>query len=133
MRTQKGFTLIELLGVIALIALLMAILLPALERVKEQARDILCRSNLNQYGLAARMYLDDNEGSFPYARTWLHKDDRGVSGACQSFFRKKKKYLPELQNLLMENFHIRTVSKTGKLNWEKYKLLIGTSMNDLLS
>jgi len=29
--------------------------------------------------------------------------------ACQSFFRKKKKYLPELQNLLMENFHIQTV------------------------
>ena len=69
-----GFTLIELLVVIAIIALLMAILMPALQRVKKQARTIQCRSNLGQYGLAARMYIDDNEGTFPYSFTWLYKD-----------------------------------------------------------
>ena len=74
MLKRKGFTLIELLVVIAIIALLMAILMPALNRAKKQVRGILCRSNLNQYGLAARMYLDDNEGSFPYSFTWLYKD-----------------------------------------------------------
>jgi len=74
MHKKRGFTLIELLVVIAIIALLMAILMPALQRAKKQVRGILCRSNLNQYGLAARMYLDDNDGSFPYSFSWLYKD-----------------------------------------------------------
>lgn len=74
MRKQKGFTLIELLVVIAIIAILMAILMPALQRVKKQARTIICRKNLSQYGIASRMYLDDNEGRFPYSFTWLCKD-----------------------------------------------------------
>ncbi len=74
MRRRKGFTLIELLVVIAIIAVLMAILMPALKRAKMQVRGILCRANLNQYGLAARMYLDDNDGGFPYSFTWLYKD-----------------------------------------------------------
>ena len=68
---RMGFTLIELLVVIAIIALLLAILMPALQRVKKQARDIICRHNLKEYGLAARMYIDDNEGSFPYSFDWL--------------------------------------------------------------
>ena len=71
---RMGFTLIELLVVIAIIALLLAILMPALQRVKKQARTIVCRSNLNQYGLAARLYIDDNDGSLPYSFDWLYKD-----------------------------------------------------------
>jgi len=74
MHKRKGFTLIELLVVIAIIALLMAILMPALQRVKKQARVIICKANLKEYGLGARMYLDDNDGSFPYSFTWLCKD-----------------------------------------------------------
>ncbi|UCC98835.1 MAG: type II secretion system protein [Phycisphaerales bacterium] len=68
-----GFTLIELLVVIAIIALLMGILMPALQRVKKQAQEIICRSNLKQYGLSARMYIDDNDGNFPYSFLWLFK------------------------------------------------------------
>ncbi len=79
---RVGFTLIELLVVIAIIAVLMAILMPSLNRVREQARTIACRNNLCQYGLAARMYLDDNDGHFPNPFTWLHAD-AGVSGAYQ--------------------------------------------------
>ncbi len=71
---RKAFTLIELLVVIAIIALLMAILMPALQRVKRQARTIVCRKNLSQYGLASRMYLDDFDGNFPYSFTWLYRD-----------------------------------------------------------
>ncbi|MFH1883567.1 MAG: type II secretion system protein [Planctomycetota bacterium] len=74
MHKRKGFTLIELLVVIAIIALLMAILMPALQRVKKQARGIICKANLKEYGLGARMYLDDNDGGFPYSFTWLCKD-----------------------------------------------------------
>ena len=57
MNKQRGFTLIELLVVIAIIAILMAILMPALQRVKEQAREMGCRANLRQYGIAQSMYL----------------------------------------------------------------------------
>jgi len=60
-----GFTLIELLVVIAIIALLMAILMPALQRVKKQAKAVVCRSNLKQWGVVFAMYTNDNNGSFP--------------------------------------------------------------------
>ncbi|MEA3226299.1 MAG: prepilin-type N-terminal cleavage/methylation domain-containing protein, partial [Planctomycetota bacterium] len=58
---RSGFTLIELLVVIAIIAILMAILMPALNRVKEQARGIACMSNQKTMGLAYVMYADEND------------------------------------------------------------------------
>jgi len=73
-RTTKAFTLIELLVVIAIIALLMAILMPALSKARDQARTLRCRANLKQYGIALRMYLDDNNYDFPNASTWLKSE-----------------------------------------------------------
>ncbi|HUT28594.1 MAG TPA: type II secretion system protein [Sedimentisphaerales bacterium] len=69
---RSAFTLIELLVVIAIMALLMSILAPALQRAKERARTVICRSNLRQYGVAGRMYLDDNEARFPDPYVWLY-------------------------------------------------------------
>ena len=71
---RNGFTLVELLVVIAIIAILMAILMPALNRVKKQAEIIICKNNLRQYGLAGRMYLHTYDDNFPYTFTWLFRD-----------------------------------------------------------
>ena len=60
----RGFTLIELLVVIAIIALLMAILMPALQRIKEQGKTVACQANLRQWALYYSMYTDDNNGYF---------------------------------------------------------------------
>jgi len=65
MYKREGFTLIELLVVIAIIALLMAILMPTLQRVKKQAKAAICQSNLKQWGTIWAMYTDDNNGFFP--------------------------------------------------------------------
>ncbi len=80
MNRRRGFTLIELLVVIAIIAILMAILMPALQRVKEQAREVTCRANLRQYGMAQAMYLDENDDRYPYAWTSLVADEYPVAG-----------------------------------------------------
>jgi len=64
---QKGFTLIELLVVIAIIALLMGILMPALQRVRKQARTVYCLSSLKQLGMAMTMYAGDNGDFIPRA------------------------------------------------------------------
>ncbi len=63
MNRKRGFTLIELLVVIAIIALLMAILIPALNGAREQGKRAACLHNLKGLGLAWIMYADDNEGS----------------------------------------------------------------------
>jgi len=70
MDKRKGFTLIELLVVIAVIALLMAILMPALNKANRQAKMVVCQSNLRHWGTVFAMYTGDNDDHFQ-DRVWF--------------------------------------------------------------
>jgi len=65
-KDKNGFTLIELLVVISIIAILMSIMLPALQKARTQAKLVICKSNLKQMGVVAIRYASDYKNKFPY-------------------------------------------------------------------
>ena len=79
----EAFTLIELLVVIAIIAILAALLLPALARAKSKAQQVYCVNNNKQAMYAFMMYADDNRESFPLCQGW--QDSGGKDGKYDVF------------------------------------------------
>jgi prepilin-type N-terminal cleavage/methylation domain-containing protein len=73
-RLCRAFTLIEMLVVIAIISILAGMLLPALMRAREEARQANCKSNLKQIGLGIQTYMGAYQGSFPYASSANQSD-----------------------------------------------------------
>jgi len=88
---KDGFTLVELLVVIAIIALLMSILLPALGRVRKQAKLVICQSNLRQWASCFAMYTDDNNGYFN--RGWDIGEEALWMIVLQPYYQDSKKLL----------------------------------------
>ena len=75
MHKRDGFTLIELLVVIAIIAVLMGILMPALQRVRKQAKGVVCFNGLKQIGMGANLYAEDNNSYIPRSAMWGQIDE----------------------------------------------------------
>jgi prepilin-type N-terminal cleavage/methylation domain-containing protein/prepilin-type processing-associated H-X9-DG protein len=91
---RKGFTLIELLVVIAIIALLMSILMPALNRVRKQARSVACRAQLKSWGMIFKLYTDDNDGQFNSGWDPAHGGERALfMNAMRPYYNKDMKML----------------------------------------
>lgn len=97
-----GFTLIELLIVVAVIALLLAILVPALRKASALAKRVVCQNHLKQIALAWRVYLDSNDGYF-YKGVNAHLDYGGWEGIVGWGSRPLNRYVNLPQDLQYEN------------------------------
>ncbi len=87
-----GFTLIELLVVISIIAVLMAILMPALGKVREQARSVVCKTRLRNIGSTFTLYMQDNKGYLPPSWAFQSELNSGKADGDLTWFLRVKDY-----------------------------------------
>ncbi len=108
MRKRYGFTLIELLVVISIIALLMAILIPTLQRIRRHSKSVTCQSNLHQWDIFFSMYKVNNDGMFfkhSQGGTWIEPLRTYYQNAEDSLFlcpMAKKHYIENPEALITD-------------------------------
>jgi prepilin-type N-terminal cleavage/methylation domain-containing protein/prepilin-type processing-associated H-X9-DG protein len=123
MRKNRAFTLVELLVVIGIIALLVAILLPALSTARRNANTVKCLSNLRQIGTATQMYAGDYKGAIPVVRQDYPDPDIGGAISKYYWWDLITPYLARLTNVTddqtaKEKTEARTTVIWGCTEWE---------------
>ncbi len=101
---RRAFTLIELLVVIGIIAILAALLLPALSLAKERARRANCKNSLHQFGLAIIMYGDDHQQVLPSGASNVSADDNHLPVLCSATSNALVQYTTERRLFHCPNF-----------------------------
>jgi len=111
MNKARAFTLIELLVVIAIIAILAALLLPALAKAKNKAKATQCMSNFRQWGIGLTLYYDDNEDFLPRENISDGVDNWAQVKATSSFDLWYNALPPVLSHLTASNYALNNATK----------------------
>jgi len=112
MSKKSGFTLIELLVVIAIIVLLVAILLPSLQRVKRQAKAVACQSNLHQWGL--RFAAESVDSEHPW---WQRDEHMSTDWGWYSVVPGRGNYSGDCNDLLLCPMAAKIGNRIGNVGW----------------
>lgn len=122
---KKGFTLVELLVVIAIIALLMSILLPAMNKAKEQAKKVWCLANIRGVMLSTRTYTLGNDGYLPFSKRMEDSSTDGFYMICLDY-----PLLLTSEGLNPRKMHCPAdIQKPGTVAW-RYEAWRGTALTN---